>query len=524
MLPEDLTELSAELAEEFAARHGLVQKEVEVRRADGTAFRRKQWVRQDPGQPPDPQSGPKPDAAPDKPATSHDQAVAEARDRLGPELAAKVARGGPRAGGEVDLTKEEVDTILRRGVVGFVSAGRNPADPRDAALDDAAVEQRYADLRAELVRAGYKFAPVRGHYGGEEDSFMVMVPEGSKGDVVELGRRFNQDSVIVSVADRNHMVFTTGPNAGKEHRGSGFEYKPEADDYYSEYCPAGAREPTDCVKFSLRFDFGRLEPKGFSAPGPPPRPGLVWKDKTHRWVRPEEATAAPAPKDPGAEPAAGPRPAPGRKGGSRKGKTAPRLKGKVPSEKAKRARKAHVMIAKDEQDYAEKYAEPRLAKAMKGRALDDNEPVDVVLGSPDNPAGGVELKTVVKMGANDKITMHGYPIVRKVAWEQEHGVPVHTVVFDDRNVFNAKGAGRHDPTKRVILYRRGTGSFRLGGMYRCKDLAELTKLIAMDDAQLPSGARRTDGKWREGRWTPYEDAGGKGYKNTKTGEVVRQRR
>ena len=37
-------------------------------------------------------------------------------------------------------------------------------------------------------------SPVRGHYGGVEDSFMVMVPEADKDDMVRLGKSFSQDS------------------------------------------------------------------------------------------------------------------------------------------------------------------------------------------------------------------------------------------------------------------------------------------------------------------------------------------
>ena len=33
-----------------------------------------------------------------------------------------------------------------------------------------------------------------------------------------------------------------------------------------------------------------------SPPGPPPRPGLEWKEETSRWIRPEEAAAASKPK------------------------------------------------------------------------------------------------------------------------------------------------------------------------------------------------------------------------------------
>ena len=107
---------------------------------------------------------------------------------------------------------------------------------------------------------------------------------------------------------------------------------------------------------------------------------------------------------------------------------------------------------------------------------------------------------------------------------EELKAPIHTVVFDDRKVKDADGQGEHDDAKRVILYRRGTGSFRLGGMHTCKNMAELKKLIAMDEKELPEGAKRTDGRWAKGNWVPYQDTGGKGYKNKKTGEIVRQRR
>ena len=144
------------------------------------------------------------------------------------------------------------------------------------ALTDAKVEARYEGLRNDLREAGFKFVPVRGHYGGEEDSFMVTVPEASKAEMLVLGKRYNQDSVIVSVAGKNHMVFTTGEKAGQEHVGNGFERRPDAKDFYSEYCPDGKHGAEDCIKFSLRFDFDTIGPNRLlhraSACG-----GLIWE-------------------------------------------------------------------------------------------------------------------------------------------------------------------------------------------------------------------------------------------------------
>ena len=85
---------------------------------------------------------------------------------------------------------------------------------------------------------------------------------------------------------------------------------------------------------------------------------------------------------------------------------------------------------------------------------------------------------------------------RKAAWENANKADVHTVVFDDHDVFNAKGKGKHDESKRVILYRRGYGSFRTSTMYKCKGIAELKSLMEMTDEQLPDSAKRPKGQTR----------------------------
>jgi hypothetical protein len=77
---------------------------------------------------------------------------------------------------------------------------------------------------------------------------------------------------------------------------------------------------------------------------------------------------------------------------------------------------------------------------------------------------------------------------RKANWEKDNKATMHTVVFNDEKVFNAKGDGKHDETKRVVYYRRGYGSFRVGTMYEVKDMEELAALMDTPRNRLPKGA------------------------------------
>jgi hypothetical protein len=159
------------------------------------------------------------------------------------------------------------------------------------------------------------------------------------------------------------------------------------------------------------------------------------------------------------------------------------------SEKAQRAKESHKLVDKEIQRYSEEHNEPRLAASVGGLRLDDNEEADVVLGSVSRPTAGIELKTMVdnKYG---KITMKRSAMQRKADWEKRNKADFHTVVFDDQNVFNARGAGKHDESKRVIYYRRGYGSFRVKTMHKVEGYAELKKLLAAPDHKLPEAARR----------------------------------
>ena len=170
--------------------------------------------------------------------------------------------------------------------------------------------------------------------------------------------------------------------------------------------------------------------------------------------------------------------------------TKTRVAQQEPSEKAKRAIAAHVMVDKRIQRYAEEHNEPAFAKAVGGVSFPDGEPIDVAVpGANGKVAHGIELKTMV-VNSNNKITMKGEAMRRKAEWEKKNKALVHTVVLDDTAVFHANGPGKHDESKRRIFYRRGYGSFRVGGMYEVVGgMDEVKKLLDMPKAKLPEGAR-----------------------------------
>lgn len=198
---------------------------------------------------------------------------------------------------------------------------------------------------------------------------------------------------------------------------------------------------------------------------------------------------------------------------------------KPDSDKVARAKANHVLIGKDVQRYAEERNEPWVAKQLGGVSFPDSEPVDVsVPGESGVMAHGVELKTLVSNG-NFKLTMDSYSQIRKLLWEQaQKGAVYHTIVLDDQDVYDP-GGNHKDLSNRVYYYRRGVaGSARVAGMQKCKDMDEVKKLMAMDEKQLPEAAQRTDGALRIGKWKAFTDAQGKGFRNQKTGQVVRAKK
>jgi SPP1 gp7 family putative phage head morphogenesis protein len=123
------------------------------------------------------------------------------------------------------------------------------------------------------------------------------------------------------------------------------------------------------------------------------------------------------------------------------------------SARAARALASHKPSTATKQNRAA-LSEARVARAIGGTNLDDNEPMDVVVHDADTgKTYGVEVKTLID-NAHDKVTCHPDSRERKVAWGRSNHASVHTVVVD----------ARVSPAQ--YYYKRGVGAFRLGSMER----------------------------------------------------------
>jgi hypothetical protein len=180
--------------------------------------------------------------------------IIHARKKLGRELSRKISRRGPGQGGEVSLSIEEVEKVLEHGIVGFVSAARNPSSPSDMKLSDEQIEKRYKHLAADLKQHGFRYTKVVGKYGEEEDSLMVMAPEADKESILSLGAKYHQDSILYSAGNLNELVYTTGKQKGKANPGVGFERSDTSDDFYTEFTDPGGRS----IRFTLGLDFAKV--------------------------------------------------------------------------------------------------------------------------------------------------------------------------------------------------------------------------------------------------------------------------
>ena len=163
---------------------------------------------------------------------------------------------------------------------------------------------------------------------------------------------------------------------------------------------------------------------------------------------------------------------------------------KLTIDRSERAKAAHFMVDREIQRYAEQHNEPQVAKALGGVSFPDSEAVDIVVAGPTGAVQvGIELKTIVSNKAQ-KITMKESAMKRKRTWQRKNKARIWTVVLDDTLVYNAKGPGRHDFSKRVIYAKKGFGSFRIKTIQRIESMQELKVL-------LNSLRRAQDYGWRK---------------------------
>jgi hypothetical protein len=199
---------------------------------------------------------------------------------------------------------------------------------------------------------------------------------------------------------------------------------------------------------------GKFAPGGFH--GKKPREG-----RQPRGQKKEEKKAKPAAKKSSDQPK------------SKEQMTDRERKGKpaVLSEKAQRAQDNQTKTTREHQQYA-KENEFKFAERLKGKAFADNGPIDVEIKLA-GKTHGVELKTLTH-GKNDKVTMKGEALDRKVKWEKETGGTIHTFVLDHRDKFG-ETADLHSGHE--IYYKRGAGSFRINAMTKVRDEKHALQLM-----------------------------------------------
>ena len=179
----------------------------------------------------------------------------------------KIGKKEPGQGKEVKLESGELKYLLSSGRYSLISAGRHSeaahteeipeltdAEAADSKLTQSQINERYKNLEKDLKNAGYTYTKVNGQYGEHEDHFLVMTHDADRNEMLELGKKYNQNSIIYAENGKQEMHFTVGKNTGMVHLGEGVEDKPRASDFYTEVETSDGQK----VKFALNFDFNKL--------------------------------------------------------------------------------------------------------------------------------------------------------------------------------------------------------------------------------------------------------------------------
>jgi SPP1 gp7 family putative phage head morphogenesis protein len=156
---------------------------------------------------------------------------------------------------------KELELILTKGHFALISAGKNPNRDEDKNRSEEYFKHRSEALQKDLIERGYMFTRVVGKYGEIEDSYLVMTHNPDEKDMLELGKKYNQDSVIIAKRGDNKMIYTSGEHAGTYVGGHGYDkIEPSATDFYTEVKIASGVE-----RFSLNFEWDKYQPyEGYS--------------------------------------------------------------------------------------------------------------------------------------------------------------------------------------------------------------------------------------------------------------------
>lgn len=123
-----------------------------------------------------------------------------------------------------------------------------------------------------------------------------------------------------------------------------------------------------------------------------------------------------------------------------------------------------------------------------GPGQKDKKPYDVRMKKSGGGFHDIEVKSLLK-GAKKELSVHEDALLRKVDHIAANPKnQFHTVAVDERATYGGgEFAGNYSGHR--IYYKRGSGRYALKQMYAVKDEAELKRLIAMPEDQLPEAAR-----------------------------------
>lgn len=142
--------------------------------------------------------------------------------------------------------ESQLHPVLAGGTFGVIT-GDKPAFRPEVNGGHTALGQHIQDM-------GLKFEPSAAFHGPSSGP-VYIVHNPTRNSLMELGRRFGQESVIFSSGGKHEQIYTSGPKAGKFHpmSGSGMEFfqaKPSIDQTVTQVPGVGY------VRFN--FDLGKL--------------------------------------------------------------------------------------------------------------------------------------------------------------------------------------------------------------------------------------------------------------------------
>jgi hypothetical protein len=188
----------------------------------------------------------------EKPESAHRGTLRGVTEKEVREVLKKFARRPKGMGEEKTIqTKRQLGIILGQTTFALMSAGRNPNDPEDMKLSDKQVKERYAQLLSDLKEEGYMYTQCRGKYVNPEESVMVMAHDADRENVISLGEKYKQESIVFCSHGKNQLIYSTGKNKGKvTMAGSGYADVPDATDYYTKL-PLSTGEN---IKFTMSLE------------------------------------------------------------------------------------------------------------------------------------------------------------------------------------------------------------------------------------------------------------------------------